>query len=230
MVPLKRDLFELVVGVGVLALGLVVLLFTFSQAFAVAQHPGDFFRSQMNQTSAPAKGPTADFGYSGFDLNVSFADKSEAGAASIASWEWNFGDNTTSNLPSPSHRFYGFGPWQVSLVIRDPNGQEGRTFAQVTVGPQQPTSGVAVGNPFAGQGGFNVNLDFGIFLLPVGIGLLTTGMFFVMAIIGGMIMKAGWNILKPRPETIRVRLKPKHLTQAFEEDTPTATSAPPPAT
>ncbi len=41
-------------------------------------------------------------------------------------------------------------------------------------------------------------------------------------------MKAGWNILKPKPETIRVRLKPKHLTQGFEDDS--MPTPPPPAT
>ncbi len=61
---------------------------------------------------------------------------------------------------------------------------------------------------------------------------VTFGLFLVMAIIGGKIMIAGWNILKPKPETIRVRLKPKHLTQAFEADTatmgPSAGPPPPP--
>ncbi len=215
---LKRDLVDLLLGIGVLALGIGILLFTFSLALGIAQNPGDFFRNQMAQTTQQTKGPTADFTYSGFDLNVTFTDKSQAGGASIASWDWNFGDNGTSNQQSPTHRFFSFGPWQVSLTVRDSNGQESRTFAQLTVAPRAPTSGNAVGNPFGGQGGFNVNLDLGVFLLPVGVGLLTTGMFLVMALIGGLITKAGWNLIKPKPETIRIRLKPKDLTQAFEDD------------
>lgn len=225
MVLLKRDLVDLLLGIGVLALGLGILLFTFSQALAIAQNPGDFFRDQMAQTGQQAEGPTADFTYSGFDLNVTFTDKSQAGDASIASREWNFGDNGTSNQQNPTHRFYSFGPWQVSLTVRDSNGQESRTFAQLTVTPNAPISGNAVGSLFGGQGGFNVNLDLGVFLLPVGVGLLTTGMFLVMALVGGMITKAGWNLIKPKPETIRVRLKPKHLTQAFEEDAAAAIPA-----
>lgn len=235
---MKRETTEILLGIGVLALGLAILLFTFSQAFAIAQDPGGFFRDQMAQTASQTKGPTADFSYSGFDLNVTFTDKSAAGDASIVSWTWNFGDNATSNLQNPTHRFYSYGPWQVSLSVRDANGQESRTFAQLTVAPSQPTSGVAVGNPFGGQGGFNVNLDLGVFLLPVGVGLLTTGMFLVMALVGGMITKAGWNLIKPKPETIRVRLKPKDLTQAIEDDmvpmarvpvpAPSTPSAPPP--
>ncbi len=205
-------------GVGILALGLVILLFTFSQAFALAQNPGDFFRNQMARVSPQLKGPTADFSYQGFDLNVTFTDHSTQGVAAVVSWSWDFGDNGTGNLRNPTHRFFGYGPWQVSLSVRDANGQESRTFGQLTVLPKQPVSGNAVGNPFGGSGGLNINLDIGTFLLPVGVGLLTVGLYLVMALIGGQIAKAGWNMIKPKPETIRVRLRPKDLTQAFEAD------------
>lgn len=231
---MKRDTVDLLLGIGVLAVGIGILLFTFSLALGVAQNPGDFFRNQMAQTNAQVKGPTADFTYSGSDLNVTFTDKSVAGSASLTSWQWNFGDNATSSRQNPSHRFYSYGSWQVSLTVVDGNAQQSRTFAQVTIQPRVPTSGNAVGNPFGGAGGLNVNLDLGVFLIPIGVGLLTTGMFLVMALIGGLITKAGWNLIKPKPETVRVRLKPRDLTQAFEEDTtpvgvrPQALAPPPP--
>ncbi len=233
MALVKRDTTELLVGLGVLALGIGILLFTFSLALGIAQNPGDFFRNQMAQTNQQVQGPTADFSYSGFDLNVTFTDASQAGAGSLVSWEWNFGDNGTSAQPSPTHHYYSYGVWQVSLTVTDSNGQQSRTFAQLTVQPRAPISGNAVGNPFGGAGGVNVNLDLGVFLLPVGVGLLTTGMFLVMALVGGLITKAGWNLIKPKPETIRVRLKPKDLTRALEEDSASTAiasqgTAPPP--
>lgn len=215
---MKRDTVDLLLGLGVLALGVGILLFTFSLALGIAQNPGDFFRNQMAQTNQQVQAPTADFSYSGFDLNVTFTDTSQAGAGSIVSWEWNFGDNGTSTLRNPPHRYFSYGAWQVSLTITDSNGQQSRTFGQLTVQPHAPISGNAVGSPFGGASGVNVNLDLGVFLIPVGVGLLTTGMFLVMALIGGLITKAGWNLVKPKPETIRVRLKPKDLTQALEED------------
>lgn len=64
-----------------------------------------------------------------------------------------------------------------------------------------------------------MNLDLGSALLPMAVVLLTTGMLLAMAVAGGMITKAGWNLIKPKPETVRVRLKPKDLTQAIEADT-----------
>lgn len=224
----KQDTVDLLVGLGVLALGIGILLFTFSLALGVAQNPGEFFRTQMAQTNQQVKGPTADFTYTGFDLNVTFTDKSQAGAASITSWQWNFGDNGTSNSANPAHRFYSYGTWQVSLTVADANGQQSRTFAQLIIQPRAPTSGNAVGSLLGGSGGFSVNLDLGVFLIPVGVGLLTTGMFLVMALIGGLITKAGWNLLKPKPETIRVRIKPKNLQPMFEEDVPTQAVPPPP--
>lgn len=231
MVALKRDTTELLLGIGVLALGLIILLFVFSQAFALAQNPGTFFRNQMNQVLPQTKAPTADFNYSGFDLNVSFVDTSTQGGAPIMSWDWNFGDGGSSTQRNPTHRFSGYGPWEVSLVVRDANGESARTFAQFTLAPQHPVSGIALGNPLGGSGGISVNLDIGTFLLPVGVGLLTVGMYLVMALIGGQIAKAGWNMIKPKPETIRVRLKPRDLTQAFEADTQPGTiqqGVPPP--
>lgn len=207
-----------------LALGILLLLFTFSLALGVAQNPGEFFRNQMAQTSAQSQGPSADFNYSGFDLNVTFRDASKPASSSITSWAWNFGDNATSQQPDPGHRFASYGAWQVSLTVTDANGQQSRTFGQLTVQPRAPISGSAVGNPFGGSGG--VNLDLGVFLIPVGVGLLTTGMFLVLALVGGLITKAGWNLIKPKPETIRVRLKPRDLTRAFEDD---ASPAPAPS-
>ncbi len=225
MDDLKRDTVDLLLGLGVLALGIGILLFTFSLALGVAQNPGEFFRNQMAQTNQQITPPTADFSYSGFDLNVTFTDRTHAGSGTITSWSWNFGDNGTSSQASPSHRFFSYGTWQVSLTVGDSNGQQSRTFAQIILQPRSPTSGNAVGSLLGGAGGFNVNLDLGVFLIPVGVGLLTVGMFLVMALIGGQVAKAGWNLVKPKPETIRVRLKPKDLTQAFMDDSG-ATSVP----
>ena len=89
----------------------------------------------------------------------------------------------------------------------------------------QTRSGRSVNNP--GEG-LSLNLDFGNLLLPVAIVFLTFGLFIVMGGIGGKIMMAGWNILKPKPETIKVRLKPKHLTQAMEADMSAMPANPPP--
>ena len=223
---MKRDLFELLLGIGVLALGLVVILFTFSQALGLAQNPGAFFRDQLPQNTQPA-GPTASFDWSSNDLAVTFTDRSQPGDSAISSWDWDFGDGQRGNQQNPQHTYPTNSSYQASLVVRDANGKESTAVGQVDVIGGQTRSGRGLNNPLGS--GLNLDLNFGDILLPIAIAVLTIGLFLVMAIVGGKIMLAGWNILKPKPETIRVRLKPRHLTQAFEADTvPAITSAAPP--
>ncbi len=208
---MKRDLLELLLGVGVLALGLGLLLFTFSQALALAQNPGAFFESQLGTDEARA--PTASFDWSGMDWTVSFTDTSQAGDAAIVTWSWDFGDGNRSTGQSPMHAYAADGVYQASLVVEDANGKRSTAVAQVDVVQGASRSGRSLGDPTANLS-FNVN---GI-LLPFAIAFLTFGLHVVMALAGGMTTKAGWNLVKPKPETIRVRMKPGHLTRAFEAD------------
>jgi len=220
---LKRDLFEMLLGIGILALGLVVILFTFSQAFAIASNPGPWIRNQIPQTPQPV-GPSASFDWTSNDASVTFADTSQQGDTQIVSWDWDFGDGQRTNVQNPQHTYPSYSNYQASLVVRDANGKESFAVAQVTTILGDTRSGRGVSSSL-GQG-LNVNLDFASILLPIAAVLLTFGLFLVMSVIGGSIMKAGWNIVRPKPETIRVRLKQRHLTQAMEEDA--AMGAPPP--
>jgi len=208
---MKRDLLELLLGIGVLALGLVVLLFVLSNALALAQNPGAFLQGQMSGgQTAP---PSASFDWSSVDRDVAFADTSRAGTSPITSWAWDFGDGNRSTAQSPTHSYAGPGIFQASLVVEDQTGVRSTSIGQVEVVAGTMRSGRGVGAP-----GENVNFNLGGILLPLAVGFLTFGLYLVMAVTGGMILKAGWNLVKPKPETIKVRLKPGHLTQAFEAD------------
>lgn len=219
----KRDQMDLLIGIGVLALGLGLLVFAFSHALTLAASPGDFLRSQVPQNQAPA-GPTASFRWDTNGFNVTVQDTSTQGNAAINSWEWDFGDGTRQSGQNPGpHVYANAGSYQVNLIVRDGNGKEGQAAGQVNAVPMQIRSGESMPSPTAG---LSLNLDFGTILQPVAIVLLTFGMYLVLAIVGGAVTKAGWNLIKPKPETVRVRIKPKQLTQAFEEDA--ATPAPPP--
>ena len=225
MAFLKRDHIELLMGIGVLALGLGLLVFTFSHALAIASAPGDFFRSQFPQDQTPA-GPTASFGWVATDFNATVKDTSNQGDSAISSWQWDFGDGTRMGGATPGpHRYSNASVYEVSLILRDANGQESRALAQVQVVPTQIRSGESVGDPTAGlTGGFDLS---GI-LQPVAVTFLTFGMYVVLTMVGGAITRAGWNMIKPKPETIRVRLKPKDLTRAMEQDSAQVVVLPPP--
>ena len=82
-----------------------------------------------------------------------------------------------------------------------------------------------MGDPTAG---LNLGFDLSGILQPVAITFLTFGMYVVLTMVGGAISRAGWNMIKPKPETIRVRLKPRDLTRAMEEDSAAMVRLPPP--
>jgi hypothetical protein len=223
MAFLRRDHVEMLLGLAVLALGLGLLLFTFSHALAIASAPGDFFRSQVPPAT---KGPTASFSWNTNDFNATLQDTSRPGDAAIASREWNFGDGIRVSGPNPAlHRYTNASVYQASLIVRDANGKESRAMAQIQIVPRQIRSGESVGDPTAG---LNLSFDLSGILQPVAVTFLTFGMYVVMSIIGGAITRAGWNMVKPKPETIRVRLKPRDLTRAMEQDTGTMVGLPPP--
>ena len=216
---LKRDTLDLLLGIGVLAVGLVLLLFTFSQAYTLAQTPGDFIRGQV-PSSQQNQPPTASFSWNSNGLTLNTQDSSQSGSGSINAWQWDYGDGQQASGQNPGpHTYANPGPYQVSLTIRNTDNRQSRAFAQVAINATGTRSGVSAGDPSTQ---LNVNLDIGSALLPLAVVLLTTGMLLAMAVAGGMITKAGWNLIKPKPETIRVRLKPRDLTQAFQEDASSA--------
>jgi hypothetical protein len=225
MALLKRDHVEMLLGLAVLTLGIGLLLFTFSHALAIASAPGDFFRSQVPQNQAP-KGPSASFRWDTNDFNATLTDTSRSGDAAISSRAWDFGDGTRVSGPSPGpHRYTNASIYQASLIVLDANGKESRALAQVQVVPRQIRSGESVGDPTAG---LSLSFDLSGILQPVAVTFLTFGMYVVMSLVGGAITRAGWNMVKPKPETIRVRLKPRDLTRAMEQDSGQMVAYPPP--
>jgi PKD repeat protein len=63
-----------------------------------------------------------------------FADGSTDSDGTVASWQWTFGDGTSSTLRNPSHAFGSAGTYQVRLTVTDDRGGQGATTRQLTVG------------------------------------------------------------------------------------------------
>jgi len=61
---------------------------------------------------------------------VKFTDHS---VNNIVSWQWNFGDNTTSILQNPQHTYPDTGMYTVRLVITDNNGCTDTTLQKIRV-------------------------------------------------------------------------------------------------
>lgn len=227
---MKQDTFDLLLGLGVMALGIGLLLFTFGNALALAANPGPFLRAQLPAQQTQAQGPSASFTWSSNGFNFTVQDTSHQGAAAITNWQWDFGDGSgTGTGQNPSvHVYANPGPYTVLLTVTDSNNQQSTAFSPVDIVPAQPRSGQSVGAVTANLPNLNLNFNLEDILLPVAIGTLTIGLYLAMAVVGGMILKAGWNLVRPRPETVRIRLKPKHLQQMIEEDAGMPVAPPPP--
>jgi PKD repeat protein len=85
-------------------------------------------------TSAFPAPPTASFTFAETSPGtVAFADKSAAAkGAHLVSWNWDFGDGSTSTSRNPSHH-YSTGAYDVTLTVRDSNGLTGTTTQHLIV-------------------------------------------------------------------------------------------------
>jgi PKD repeat protein len=81
----------------------------------------------------PTSGPTASFGPSAASPtvgdSVSFTDSSVDSDGSVVSWNWGFGDGTTSTSQNPTHMYSNKGSYTVSLTVTD---NEGLTDTETT--------------------------------------------------------------------------------------------------
>lgn len=72
-----------------------------------------------------------------------FTDLSQVPGSTISQWNWNFGDNTTSNSASPTHTYNQEGTYNVTLTVTTNNGCTGTATKIVIVHPN-PTVDFAI--------------------------------------------------------------------------------------
>jgi PKD repeat protein len=89
--------------------------------------------------TAPAPGaPVAGFTITCFSLDCTFEDDSEDADGSIVSWEWNFGDGTTSTEQNPPTHHYDVNQLThvtATLTVTDDDGLTSTKSANFTVAP-----------------------------------------------------------------------------------------------
>ena len=212
----RKETLSLIFGVVLLLVGLGLLLSGFAIAFRIVSNPSGYIQAQIPPSvqANASQGPRASFTFLVANFTVTFTDTSQRGDAAIAGWDWDFGDGSRSNLQSPQHtysqNFSGF----VRLTVRDAADKKSSGVGSV----QAFRGASSQGNSTVDPGDIAGSIDFGAVFKPV-IGILiavaavatTFFMLLIMWLVGASIMKAGWNLIRPRPETIRIRVKPKHL-------------------
>ena len=203
---MERNTRDMIVGLVVLGLGIAILITVLMLAYNLATSPGDFFRQQAPEEEV-LEGPTAKFHWESNGLMVSFYDDTRVGDGSIENWQWYFGDGNGDNDPNPDHTYSENRSYDVMLEVEDNNGKW--SSAQGNVQVQEGETFVGYGQPEGGDGGGDFGM--GNLGLQLAIAILVTGLYFVMVVVGGAIVKAGWNIMKPKPEKIKMKLKPKSI-------------------
>ena len=226
----KTNLYERSWATVLIVAGVVLLGVVFFSAFAIVKDPGGSYNKWV--PSEAVEDPEASFEWASSGLAVEFVDTSSVGDADIERWAWNFGDGTESADPNPSHRFPEDGEFAITLDVVDGNGLSSRAEAAV---------GVETGADNSGQGTLGLN-DLADSVIDAvergakgsGVVLLVVGLFVVLTMVGGRLLRQGVRALRPIPDRISVKLRPKNLELAVtdsvdETRSTTEIAAPPPS-
>jgi glucose/arabinose dehydrogenase/PKD repeat protein len=83
-------------------------------------------------------------------LTVAFSSSGSSDPEGGAlSYQWNFGDGTSSTAANPSHTYNSNGNFNATLTVRDPQGLTGSANVQISVGNTAPS--VSLTSPANGQ-------------------------------------------------------------------------------
>ena len=109
--------------------------------------------STISDLMAVYVGPEARFSTQDncFGVTTQFTDQTTAQDGTIASWNWNFGDGTTSSQRNPSHTYTNPGQYTVTLTTVSTFGCDGDYLDSLEIyrkpQPDIMASNVCVGNP-----------------------------------------------------------------------------------
>lgn len=194
---------ERLLGTALLAIGLAILLFAFYHDYTLLSHV-----PSPNST----RDPQAQFSWTVSGYTVTLTDRSQPGSAPISSTYWAFADGNTTSTANVSHTYSRAGNYNVTLIVEDKNGNAAESAAPIHVGPGAAASGT--GSPSYTPGGSLGSVLGGVLGGSLGGIAATVETFILLAVmwmVGGTILKAGWNLITPKAETIQVRVKPKSL-------------------
>lgn len=198
-----------------IVLGVGLLCAVFVSAFMIVRDPGaSFDRWVPGEETA---GPQAGFSWASSGLNVEFGDTSVAGDAELVARVWHFGDATTDDEASnPEHRYGEDGEYAVRLEVTDANGVTSR--AEATVGVEAGAENAGQGEPGLAELADSVTSSVERIAKGGGIVLLVIGLFVVMVMAGGRLLKQGVTALRPIPERISVKVRPREMERDLHVD------------
>jgi hypothetical protein len=193
---------ERILGTILVVAGVVILLVAFFHAYSLL----------MNLPTKSSTGPTADFSYSVTGFTVTVTDHSHGGSNPITTTYWQFADGNTSGVDNTSHTYANAGNYNLTLIVEDKDGNAAESAAPIHVGTGASSTGT--GSPSLAPGGSIGSVLGSTLGGTLGAVISTTETFVLLVVIvmvGGAILRAGWNLITPKAETIQVRVKPKSL-------------------
>lgn len=200
-------------GTGMIIVGVVLLGIVFFLAFGILRDPGGYYDEWV--PGDEVAGPEASYDWVSSGPAVEFTDTSEIGDAEIERWVWNFGDGTESREPNPSYRFEEDGEHAVTLEVVDRSGNTSKAEGTVEIEAGADNSG----NGAIGLSDMADNVIETVERSSKGglVVVLVIGMLVVLTMIGGRVVRQGVRMLRPLPDRITMKLRPKELELAAFE-------------
>ena len=200
-------------GSALITLGVVMFAVVGLLAIGMIRDPGGYYDDWV--PADEVTGPEASYDWSSSGLGVRFSDSTEIGDAPIERWDWDFGDGDHSDERNPTHTFASGGEWNVTLDVVDENGQTSQAEGTIETEPGEQRAGdgsigladladkVVDTVERSAKGGWVVALVIGLFI--------------VLTMIGGRLVRYGVRVLRPDPDKIKVKLRPKQLELDIED-------------
>lgn len=201
-------------GSALVTLGIVLFAVIGLVAFAMIRDPGGYYDDWVPDDGIDV--PEASYEWASVGLEVTFTDTSEIGDAPIDRWRWDFGGGDVSSEPNPTHQFTEAGEWDVTLDVVDDNGRSSKAAGTVEVDAASAGAGdasigladmadkVVDSVDRASKGGLVV--------------MLVIGLLIVLTLIGARLVRYGVRLLRPGPDKIKVKLRPKELELAVADE------------
>jgi hypothetical protein len=97
------------------------------------------------------------------DETIQFWDNTILGGGVLQTWQWTFGDNTSSIEQHPKHSYTNIGSYIVQLTVTDINGKTSMFTNNITVVPNDPPDTPTITGQSMGITGFEYNYTFKTF-------------------------------------------------------------------
>jgi len=196
---IKEETYSIILGTVLLTVGMIILIFVFTNALDIIENP-----SEKIEQWAPEeiKEPQAIFMWGSNDKSIEFIDSSTEEGNDIIKWTWYFGDGNTSNEQNPSYEYSLYNIYTVTLEVEDENGKTDTATTKIPISEDESNEG-------ATQTSMSFDLGLESTFNRMIISIIYIGAFLILVMIGGRILIAGCQLIRPSIKIFRIKDKEK---------------------